>query len=124
MIDELYRLPGTNIDPAMLQKILSDIHNNAVGIEYVSSIPTKLEPGKIAVYQSGTATSLYIKAADGTIIEAGENIDWASVDIDGGTADDVTITGGTATPATLVIPNKTSDPGSPATGEIWYRTDL
>lgn len=43
-----------------------------------------------------------------------------------GTFGDITVSGsGTVmTVSTLAIENRTSDPGSPATGRIWLRTDL
>jgi hypothetical protein len=46
--------------------------------------------------------------------------------ISDGTYGDITVSGGgtVLTVVSLTIENRTSDPGSPAAGRIWLRTDL
>jgi len=102
MIDELNKLPSGEVDSATLQKILSDIHENAIGFDYVTSVPTKMEYGKVAIYRSGSDYKIYYKLDNGTITY---------------------VSGPYVAPTTLIVPNTTSDPSSPVAGEIWFRTD-
>ena len=70
MIDELDKI--TSLDEsnlALLQKILASVHQQAMGIIYVDSVPTKLEYGKIAIFDDEVDQKIYIKTAKGSIIQ-------------------------------------------------------
>ncbi len=67
-IDEIYKMPlsGTwDLDTAAtLQKVLTYIHENAVGIQYSNDTPEKIGPGKLIVDNNGGLT---FKTPDNTI---------------------------------------------------------
>ena len=73
----------------------------------VTTIPTAdtIGEGEFRVYDDGTDKWLYSKVA-GSIVSFKFNPDGT----DNGTG--------------LIIENRTSDPDSPATGQIWFRTDI
>ena len=58
MIDEIYN--AADNDPTM-QKVLSYIHENAVGFEYTDTEPTEVPFGKFVIYDSGTEKKIYYK---------------------------------------------------------------
>lgn len=48
----------------------------------------------------------------------------ATARLGSGTADSTTYLRGDQTYSSLIIENRTSDPGAPASGQLWLRTDL
>jgi len=70
MIDEVDKI--TDLDQsnlALLQKILTSIHQQSTGIIYVDTVPTQLEYGKIAIFDDESDQKIYIKTAKGSIIQ-------------------------------------------------------
>ena len=109
MIDELNKIPLTGtVDPTTLQQILENIHQNAVGVQYSTAVPTKIADGKVVVYQNtaGTDQRIYYKTTSST----GGSVAYAS--------------GTYVAPTVLIVTNRTADPSSPVAGEMWFRTDL
>jgi hypothetical protein len=74
MIDELTKLPNLKEDQhATLVKILSDIHQKALGIVYTATLPTadSVPNGKIVVYDDGVTKRLYLKTGKGNLAYVG-----------------------------------------------------
>lgn len=70
MIDEVDKITELNeSNLALLQKILTNIHQQSTGIVYVDSVPTQLAYGKIAIFDDELVQKIYIKTAKGTIIQ-------------------------------------------------------
>jgi hypothetical protein len=70
-IDEVKRIAdvSTPQGAAVLQEVLSNIHQQATGIIYTDVVPTKLDSGRLAVYDDGAGTRrLYIKTAKDNIV--------------------------------------------------------
>lgn len=86
MIDEIYKLPESGTWTAEtarnISKILSYLHQRAIGIEYTDSAPTKMGYGKFIVMDDGTTQRLYFKSASNT---AG-TINYGDSSVVGGTA--------------------------------------
>jgi hypothetical protein len=54
---------------AVLQEVLSNIHQQAISFIYTDTVPTKLDFGKVAVYDDGAGTQrIYIKTAQENIV--------------------------------------------------------
>jgi len=71
-IDELGKIPGLNPEnSAILQDLLNKLHIDATGIVYLTSVPTDIPFGKMAIVDDGTTQSLYIKSGKGTLKEVG-----------------------------------------------------
>lgn len=85
-----------------LKKILEQLYGEAVGVINTAVKPTSstVPSGKIVLFDDGTAATraIYIRTGKESIIN----------------------TGGVG----FIIENRTSDPTSPVTGQIWFRTDL
>ena len=101
-IDLVTQVPELNVD--VLQRALSDIKNQAVGTSYASTATEalgKAEAGKMVVMDDGTNQRVYFKTSDGTtgFFPLKQNDD-------------------------MIIPNRTDDPTTPVTGQIWFRTDI
>ena len=69
MIDEIYKLSELSPENLnVIHKVFSSIYEQAVGIEYVSSVPTEVPYGKLVVYDNGAGTKrLYVKTGKGNI---------------------------------------------------------
>jgi len=96
-------------EAASLSKAIEEIQKNAVGIEYVKEIPTKVPFGKLSVVKATGATTenvermVYYQSGDGEVNYLSSTF---------------------SAPSTLVVSNRTDDPTTPYTGQIWFRTDL
>ena len=71
MIEELYKLPisgdWSEKERSVLQKILTHLHEKALGVEYKDSAPTLVHPGKVVVSDDGADQRIYFKTAKGTV---------------------------------------------------------
>jgi hypothetical protein len=60
---------STPEDVAVLQEILSNIHNQSIKVEFTETVPTKLDPGTIAIADDGSGTtSVSVKTAENNIV--------------------------------------------------------
>jgi hypothetical protein len=70
-LDEVKKVSqvGTPQGEAILQEVLSNIHQQAISVIYTDTVPTKLDFGRIAVYDDGGGTQrIYIKTAQDNIV--------------------------------------------------------
>ena len=99
-INELNDVVDFNEDNiAVLQQILRKIANEAANVRPVDTVPTadNLANGEVAVKDDGSGTkTVYVRTPEGNV----------------------------ATFRDGFIENRTDDPASPITGQIWFRTDL
>ena len=91
MIDKL----GSAKDPN-LESILEQVHKNALGSLFATTLPTEAPDGKIVITETSTGP-MYASAKTGL---------------------------GTTFIIGSILENRTSDPASPVTGQMWFRTDL
>lgn len=69
-LDEIKKVSqvGTPQGEAILQEVLSNIHQQAISVIYTDTVPTKLDFGRIAIYDDGVTQRLYIKTAQENIV--------------------------------------------------------
>jgi hypothetical protein len=69
-LDEVKRIAevSTPEGAAVLQEVLSNIHQQAVSFIFTDTVPTKLDFGRIAVFDDGTTQRIYIKTAKENIV--------------------------------------------------------
>jgi hypothetical protein len=70
MIDKIYQPTSGNdkIDMGALRKVIDNIHDQAAGFVYSSTIPTDVPHGKILIYDNGAGTKrMYVKTGEGNL---------------------------------------------------------
>lgn len=69
-LDEIKKVSqvGTPTGEAVLQEVLSNIHQQAISVIYTEEVPTKLDFGRIAIYDDGGTQRIYFKTAKENIV--------------------------------------------------------
>jgi hypothetical protein len=69
-LDEVKKIAdvATPAGAAVLQEVLSNIHQQAISVIYTDTVPTKLDFGRIALYDDGATQRLYMKTAQENIV--------------------------------------------------------
>jgi len=69
-LDEVKRIAevSTPTGAAVLQEVLSNIHQQAISFIFTDTVPTKLDFGRIAVFDDGVNQRIYIKTAKENIV--------------------------------------------------------
>lgn len=69
-LDEVKRIAevSTPAGAAVLQEVLTNIHIQAISFVFTDTVPTKLDFGRIAVFDDGVTQRIYIKTAQENIV--------------------------------------------------------